>query len=62
MTAVKFWALWSRDLKGFHTGYPKDTPILYSSRRAAMAARLSGSYYGYLPVRVELRHSQRSGT
>jgi hypothetical protein len=58
MTSVKLWALWSRDLGCFHMSYPKDTPILYRSRRDAVAARLSGSYYGYQPVKVEFRHSQ----
>lgn len=47
------WALYS-DVFGFHRPLPHQTEQLYDSRRSAIAARLSGSLYPYLPVKVEL--------
>jgi hypothetical protein len=50
---IKRWALYS-PIFGFHAPLPHQTEILYDSRRAAVAARLSGSHYNYHPVKVEL--------
>ena len=51
---VRRWALWSKDLQKFYTPLPHETEQLYDSRGAAVAGRLSGSHYGYKPVRVKL--------
>jgi hypothetical protein len=50
---IKRWALWSHHL-GFYRPLPNQTEELYDSKRAAIAARLSGSHYEYQPVKVEL--------
>lgn len=52
---VRRWALWSKVWGKFYTPLPHETEVLYDSRRAAIAARLSGSLYQYQPVRIELR-------
>ena len=54
---VKRWALWS-PVFGFFLPQPNMTEMLFDSRAAAVAKRLSGSYYNYHPVRVELRPLQ----
>lgn len=51
---VRRWALWSETF-GYLAPLPLQTELLYETRRAAVAARLSGSHYAYRPVRVELR-------
>jgi hypothetical protein len=48
------WALWCKQF-GFHSPLPHKTELLYESKRAAIAGRLSGSHYNYHPVKVELR-------
>lgn len=52
--AIKRWALWDQ-YHGFYRPLPNQTEVLFDSKRAAVAARLSGSHYQYHPVRVELR-------
>lgn len=50
---IKRWALWD-PYHGFYRPLPRQTEALFDSRRAAVAARLSGSHYEYQPVQVEL--------
>lgn len=58
---IKRWALWSPDL-GLYRPLPNQTEELYSSRRSAIAARLSGSHYSYHPVKVELHMTTKQET
>lgn len=51
---VRRWALWS-PIFGFLLPLPGQTERLYTSRSGAVADRLSGHWYDYKPVRVELR-------
>jgi hypothetical protein len=52
--AVRRWALWS-PVFGFLLPLPHQTELLFTSRAAAISAKLNGSWHNYNPVRVELR-------
>ena len=57
MTTTKRWALRNRFTGKLYARFPREGEELYTSRREAVAARLSGSLYVYQPVKVELRVS-----
>lgn len=61
MTTVKRWALRNRFTGKLYARFPNKAEELYSSRREAVATRLSGSLYVYQPARVRLS-SERKGT
>jgi hypothetical protein len=52
--AVRRWALWS-PVFGFLLPLPHQTELLFTSRAAAVSAKLNGSWHNYNPVQVELR-------
>jgi hypothetical protein len=58
MTIVKRWALRNRFTGRLYARFPRKGEELYSSRREAVAARLSGSLYVYQPAKVEVRTTQ----
>jgi hypothetical protein len=58
MTVIKRWALWSPTF-GLYKRYPREAEELYESRRAAIAARLSGSHYPYRPIKIELHMTSK---
>lgn len=51
---VRRWALWS-PVFGFLLPLPHQTELLFTSRAAAVSAKLNGSWHNYNPVQVELR-------
>jgi len=57
---IKGWALQGIYNRNLYARFPRRGVELYSSRREAVAAKLSGSLYTYKAVRVELRVSSDS--
>jgi hypothetical protein len=55
MTKIKRWALQGIYNRQLYARFPRRGEELYSSRREAVAAKMSGSLYTYKAVRVELR-------
>jgi hypothetical protein len=53
-TTVKRWVLRNRFTGDLYKRFPRQAEELYSSRREAVAARLSGSHYAYQPARVRI--------